>query len=87
MAIDAAIKCPNCGSTQIHAEKRGWRLITGFFGSSKIFLTCLKCGHAFKPGSYATYSEEEKHDTRVGCLVLAAMAVICWLLSKACYTK
>jgi predicted nucleic-acid-binding Zn-ribbon protein len=44
------IKCPKCGSTQIHSGKRGWKLTTGFLGSSSIVMTCLKCGHKFKPG-------------------------------------
>jgi hypothetical protein len=84
MTGDDAVKCPNCGSIQVHAEKRGWRLTTGFFGSGKIVLTCLKCGHSFRPGDYATYSTQEKSDTQVGCVVLAAIVVICVLLSKAC---
>ncbi len=87
MTSDDAVKCPECGSAQVHAEKRGWRLTTGFLGSGKIVLTCLKCGHSFRPGDYATYSAAEKHDTRVGCLVLAAIAIVCYLLSKACYVK
>jgi hypothetical protein len=85
MTSDEAVKCPECGSAEVHAEKRGWRLTTGFFGSGKIVLTCLKCGHTFKPGTYwATSSTQEKSDTQVGCLVLAAIVVICMLLSKAC---
>lgn len=45
-----SVKCPKCGSSQIHAEKRGWNFVTGKFGSGKIIITCLKCGHKFKPG-------------------------------------
>ena len=44
------VKCPKCGSAQVHAEKRGWSFSTGMIGSGKIVLTCLKCGHKFKPG-------------------------------------
>jgi DNA-directed RNA polymerase subunit RPC12/RpoP len=47
------VQCPSCGSTQIHAEKRGWNIWTGLIGSGKIVLTCLKCGHKFKPGGSA----------------------------------
>ena len=47
------VKCPNCGSTQVHAEKRGWSIWTGFLGSGKILITCLKCGHKFSPGEGA----------------------------------
>lgn len=45
------IKCPRCGSTEYHAGKRGWKLTTGFLGSSKIIITCLACGKKWTPGS------------------------------------
>jgi hypothetical protein len=44
------VKCRKSGSTQVHAEKRGWSPWTGMIGSGKIVLTCLKCGNKFKPG-------------------------------------
>jgi hypothetical protein len=44
------VTCPKCGSWQVHAEKRGWNALSGDFGSSRIFITCLKCGHRFRPG-------------------------------------
>ena len=47
---DDKVKCPQCGSEQVHAEKRGWTLQTGAIGSDKIVITCLKCGHKFEPG-------------------------------------
>lgn len=61
-------KCPKCGSTNIHADKKGFSvkksLIGGFLfggvgllggavGSNKIRLTCLDCGYEFKPGEKA----------------------------------
>ena len=36
------VKCPKCGSTQVHAEKRGWSLMKGMIGSGKIILTCFE---------------------------------------------
>lgn len=42
--------CPKCMSTNIHAEKRGWKLTTGLLGSSKIMITCLNCGHKWRAG-------------------------------------
>jgi predicted Zn-ribbon and HTH transcriptional regulator len=45
-----AVKCPKCKSSQVHAEKRGWSILVGAIGANKIVLTCLKCGHKFKPG-------------------------------------
>ncbi len=47
---DDTVRCPECGSRQIHAEKRGWNFWFGLIGSGTIVLTCLKCGHKFYPG-------------------------------------
>lgn len=47
---DDKVRCPKCGSDQVHAGKRGWNTWTGFIGSGKIIITCLKCGHKFEPG-------------------------------------
>lgn len=44
------IRCPKCGSSNIHAEKRGFNIWTGMLGSGKIVITCLACAHKFKPG-------------------------------------
>lgn len=44
------IACPKCGSKEYHAGARGFSLVTGFVGSGKTVLTCLKCGHRWKPG-------------------------------------
>lgn len=59
------IKCPKCGSTQITAGKKGFGLgkaaggalllgpvglLGGMIGSKKVKITCLKCGHEWKPG-------------------------------------
>lgn len=43
-------KCPKCGSTSITTAKRGYKLLTGFIGSSKMLNTCQNCGHQWKPG-------------------------------------
>ena len=48
---DDKIKCPKCGSEQIHASKRGWSPLWGVFGMSRVVLTCLKCNHNFRPGN------------------------------------
>ena len=47
---DEKIRCPKCESTEVHAEKKGWSLLTGLIGSGDIVITCLKCGKKFKPG-------------------------------------
>lgn len=63
--VSTEIHCPKCGSTQITANKKGFGLgkaaaggillgpvglMGGLLGSNKVILTCLKCGHQFKPG-------------------------------------
>lgn len=60
------IHCPNCNSTQLTAHKKGFSgkkavvgglltgglgLMAGTIGSNKIIITCLACGHEFRPGS------------------------------------
>lgn len=63
--MEDQIKCPKCGSMQIHADKNGFSagkavagaiiaggigIAAGAIGSEKIIITCLKCGHQFEPG-------------------------------------
>lgn len=45
----APVKCPKCGSTQITTGKRGFKITTGFLGSSSPRNFCAKCGHVWKP--------------------------------------
>lgn len=59
-----SVCCPRCGSTQLTANKKGFGLgkaaagglllgpvglLGGFLGSNKVLITCLKCGHQWKP--------------------------------------
>lgn len=59
-----SVCCPRCGSTQLTANKKGFGLgkaaagglllgpvglLGGFLGSNKVIITCLKCGHQWKP--------------------------------------
>lgn len=52
------VYCPNCLSTQITAQKKGFSvgqaitfgMLAGMVGSNKIEITCLNCGNKFKPG-------------------------------------
>jgi rubredoxin len=63
------IHCPKCNSTQIVANKKGFSgkkavagailtggigILAGTLGSDKIIITCLACGHKFKPGEGKT---------------------------------
>ncbi|WP_346877125.1 hypothetical protein [Clostridium sp. UBA5712] len=63
--IDNVARCPKCGSTSITANKKGFSLAKGALGvatvgaygaiaaghgKNKVLVTCLKCGHQWKPG-------------------------------------
>lgn len=39
--------CPYCLSTHVHTGTRGYRVTTGFVGSSKLEFQCLECGRKF----------------------------------------
>ena len=62
---DEPIHCPNCGSQQLTANKKGLSitkaalggfllgpvgLAAGAIGKDKIRITCLKCGRIWEPG-------------------------------------
>lgn len=68
------IKCPKCKSTQITANKKGFSigkaaagalltggvgLLAGTIGSNKVIITCLACGHQFKPGAHKETAAEQ----------------------------
>jgi hypothetical protein len=65
-SADAGPRCPKCKSTSISANKAGFGLgkavaggvalgpaglLAGFFGSRKVYVTCLSCGHSWKAGA------------------------------------
>lgn len=41
------VHCPYCGSTNIQIMKRGWKVTTGFLGSSKNERVCVNCMKKF----------------------------------------
>lgn len=62
---NAVACCPKCGSTSLSANKKGFGLLKGAagvatfgaygvvtagIGKNKVIVTCLNCGHQFKPG-------------------------------------
>lgn len=62
---DNIVKCPKCRSTSITANKKGFSLAKGAVGvvaigalgavaaghgKNKVIVTCLNCGHQWKPG-------------------------------------
>ena len=59
------VSCPKCASTSITAQKKGFGtgkavlgattigalgVVAGGIGSNKVEITCLNCGHKWKPG-------------------------------------
>lgn len=63
--VDNIASCPKCGSTSITANKKGFSLAKGAagvvavgaigvvaagHGKNKVIVTCLNCGHQWKPG-------------------------------------
>lgn len=44
------IACAKCGSHDLSANNKGWSPLTGMIGSGEVLITCLKCGHKFRPG-------------------------------------
>jgi|JI6StandDraft_1071083.scaffolds.fasta_scaffold29272_3 hypothetical protein len=85
------VLCPKCGSDQVTANKKGFSgkkavvgavltggvgLLAGTLGSNKVKITCLSCGHEFKPGQGAK-SKEDFAKKNAGCLVtiLALFAI------------
>lgn len=75
------IKCPNCKSKQITANKKGFSgvkavggavltggigVLAGTIGSNKILLTCLSCGKRFNVGDdFEGMKKKRKHEEKV----------------------
>ncbi|QJB32120.1 hypothetical protein HF324_12275 [Chitinophaga oryzae] len=74
--MDNQVHCPKCNSTQITANKKGFSagkavvgalltggigVLAGGIGSGKVIITCLACGHQFKPGAKKETAVEEYH--------------------------
>lgn len=74
---DNPVTCPKCGSWQVHAEKRGWNIWTGLLMSSRIYITCLSCGHRFRPGE----KQRTMGSDRLVWTIIIIGAII-WLLTR-----
>ncbi|MBK9505833.1 MAG: hypothetical protein WBP31_06465 [Chitinophagales bacterium] len=79
------VLCPKCGSDQITANKKGFSgkkavvgglltggvgLLAGTIGSNKVKITCLGCGHEFKPGEGAKSKADFQQKKNAGCMVV-----------------
>jgi Zn ribbon nucleic-acid-binding protein len=80
--------CPKCSANQVITTKEGGR----------IKITCLNCGHEFRPGEGATSYEDWKNkkkieikdklkldkQSRQGCAILFLIAIIILIIIKLC---
>lgn len=63
--MSGGLRCPKCGSTQLHAGDKGFGLgkaaagglllgpvglLGGMIGSKKVMITCLSCGKKWQAG-------------------------------------
>ena len=73
--MNEELLCPKCGSNQLSANKKGFSgqkavagailtggigVLAGTIGSNKIKITCLACGHSFKPGADLKNEQKKK---------------------------
>lgn len=84
------IKCPKCSSTQLTANKQGFSgkkavagavltggvgLLAGTIGSNKVKITCLNCGHEWKPGEHNKPAAKPVNEKQ-GCAVMIFLAIV-----------
>lgn len=96
------VHCPKCNSDQIFAGKKGFSagkavagavltggigVVAGAIGSNKVKLTCLNCGHVFKPGDKPKKEEPKPEPlTPAGNLIVVVITLLLViLLYKACF--
>jgi len=104
MTTQDQICCPKCGSNQLSANKKGFSgkkavagavltggigLLAGTIGSNKIIITCLNCGHQFKPGDRPINNPDLSSEagvstktTAIGCAVLIVLVALIFLIAK-----
>lgn len=88
--MENQIRCPKCNSNQLSAHKKGFSgqkavagavltggigLLAGTIGSNKILITCLNCGHQFKPGDKPIIKSKQSTDL-AGTVVIAIVVLI-----------
>lgn len=88
--VEDAVDCPKCGSTQIMATKKGFGvgkaavgavllgpigLAGGMMGSNQIMLSCMKCGHQWKPGE-TTVTNKKPINHRVTSAKVKIMSLV-----------
>lgn len=78
---DTPVTCPKCQSAQVHAGQRGWNAATGFLGSGGVRITCLKCGHQFKPGETTYTAPVSNVPALITLLVIVVLGVLLYLSS------
>lgn len=89
------IKCPRCKSTQLSANKQGFGvgkaltgavltggigLLAGGINSNKVNITCLQCGHSFRPGNDFDSNQRKQEDMKDPFFIVMFICVFLWLL-------
>jgi len=94
------LRCPRCLSTQLTANKKGFSgkqavagailtggigLLAGTIGSNAVKITCLSCGHQFKPGddfeSLGIKLMKQKHDAEEGLKTIKSPAFLIFIVT------
>ncbi len=90
--------CQRCGSSNLHADKKGFSggnaligglltggigLLAGTVGSNDIKITCLKCGAKFNPGDFVEREpDSEGVSILKGIWLLICLGFFIWMLVK-----
>lgn len=89
------VHCPKCQSESLSANKKGFSgknaaagailtggigLLAGTVGSNKIVITCLNCGHQWRPGQPSSPKKEPSRGSRIVAkvilIILGSLSVI-----------
>jgi hypothetical protein len=74
-----AMNCPGCGSTEIHAAKRGWSFLTGMIGRNRIIMTCLNCGKRCEAGDPIRRKRQQAQNEAAAQLITNCFKGLWWL--------
>lgn len=86
------ISCTKCGSHDLHAGKKGFSgkkavagavltggvgLLAGTIGSNNVLITCLACGHTFRPGDQLKQALPKKEPSRAAYVAVKYVIGAC----------
>ena len=95
-----SVKCPKCGSSDTSANKQGFSagkavagavlaggigVAAGAIGSKKVIITCLNCGHEFRPGESLKTHSVNPEGTNTTNAILCTCGAHCYEHAQNCY--